>query len=73
VKHLLNAPLLSGLLTLPKNIRLDRKVLPATNTLAYYEHSYITDVKCFITLAPDISVFLSLIYATISGFSNDFD
>ncbi len=26
--------------------------MPETNTLAYYENSYITDVKSFITLGP---------------------
>jgi hypothetical protein len=29
--------------------------LPGTNTLAYYENSYITDRKCFITLGPRTS------------------
>jgi hypothetical protein len=28
------------------------KGLPGANTLAYYEHSKNTDVKCFITLGP---------------------
>jgi hypothetical protein len=34
------------------NIRLGWKCLPGTNTLAYYEHSEIMDVKSFITLCP---------------------
>jgi hypothetical protein len=34
------------------NIRLGWKGLPGTNTLAYYEHSQLTDVKRFITLDP---------------------
>jgi len=38
------------LVVLPANIRLGLKGLPWTYTLAYYEHSYITDVKRFITL-----------------------
>jgi hypothetical protein len=43
-KALSGAPLLA----LPKNIRLGWKALLWTNTLAYYEHSYITRVKSFI-------------------------
>ncbi len=38
--------------TLVANVRLARKGLPWTNTLAYYEHSQITYVKSFITLGP---------------------
>ncbi len=41
---------LGWLLVLPANIRLGRKCLPSSNTLAYYEHEQITDVKSFITL-----------------------
>jgi hypothetical protein len=33
-------------------VRLGWKSLPGTNALAYYENSYITDKKSFITLAP---------------------
>jgi hypothetical protein len=40
------------LLALHTKIRLGCKGLPGTNTLAYYEHLSITDVKSFITLAP---------------------
>jgi hypothetical protein len=36
------------------NIRLGWKRLRETNTLAYYEHSYITVVKSFMTLAPGL-------------------
>ncbi len=39
-------------LALPTNIRLGWKALPGTNTLAYYIHSVITDVKSFIRLRP---------------------
>ncbi len=35
------------------NIRLGWKALPGTNTLAYYEDSYITAVKSNIASAPD--------------------
>jgi len=35
---------------LHKNFRLGRKGLPRTNTLAFYEHSLITNVKSFILL-----------------------
>ncbi len=39
-------------LALPTNIRLGWKVLPGTNTLAYYENLQIADVQSFITLVP---------------------
>ncbi len=35
------------------NIKLDLKGLPWTNTLAYYDHSYLMDIKSFITLDPE--------------------
>jgi len=35
------------------NIKLDLKGLPGTNTLTYYEYSYLMDIKSFITLAPE--------------------
>ncbi len=35
------------------NTRLGWKALPGTDTLDYYENPLITDVKSFITLAPD--------------------
>jgi hypothetical protein len=38
-------------LGLPANIRLCRKGLPGTNSLVYYKHSKIMDVKSLITLA----------------------
>jgi hypothetical protein len=38
---------------LPTNIRLDWKGQPGTNALAYYEKSYLTAVKSFITLGTD--------------------
>jgi hypothetical protein len=43
---------LDKLLALPANIRLGCKGLQETKTLAYYENSYITDKKSFITLGP---------------------
>jgi hypothetical protein len=37
---------------LPANIRLGWKGSQGTNTVAYYEHLKMTDVKSFITLPP---------------------
>jgi hypothetical protein len=39
---------------LPTNIRLGCKGLPGSSTLAYHENQYITGVKSFIILAPDV-------------------
>jgi hypothetical protein len=36
-------------------IRLDWKGLPGPNAQTYYQHSYITDVKSFITMGPGIT------------------
>jgi hypothetical protein len=44
VNCLSGAPLYGGLL-----IRRDSKGLPGTNTLAYYDHLYVTSVKSFMT------------------------
>ena len=55
-------------LAFPSDIRLGWKGLPGTNSLAYYERSYLTAVKSFITLRPGpnvIKLFMSVIY----GFS----
>jgi hypothetical protein len=56
VEHLKSASLELAL-TLPANstslIKLGWKSLQVTNTLAYYENSYITDKKSFITLGPE--------------------
>ncbi len=43
-------------LALCANIVLGWKGLPGTNTLAYYGHSYISDMKSFITLVPGPNV-----------------
>ncbi len=43
----------SRLLAIITNIRLDWKSFAGANTLAYYINSQITDIKGFITLAPD--------------------
>ncbi len=51
--------LLSGKLqseVLPANIRLGWKGLAGTKTIAYYENSYITAVKCLITFDPNVNV-----------------
>jgi hypothetical protein len=37
------------------NHKLGQKDLPRTNTLAYYKHSLITDIKKFKTLGPLLS------------------
>jgi hypothetical protein len=50
--HLLVAPFLIRLILLPTNIRQSWKGLPWPNTQAYYKHSHITVVKCFITFCP---------------------
>jgi hypothetical protein len=47
------------------NIKLGLKGIPRTNTLAYYELSYITAVKSFMTLSPGptvIKLIISIIY-----------
>jgi len=45
---------------------LDWKVLPGTNTLPYYERSYITDVKSLITFGPGKEHFTSMCSAVIN-------
>ncbi len=44
-EHVKGTSLKGRLLALPTNIRPGWNALPGTNTLAYYEHSQITDVK----------------------------
>ncbi len=55
MKHLSGAPLKGRLLALPTNIRLGRKGLQRTNTLAYNEKSYLTAVNSFITFATCVN------------------
>ncbi len=38
----------------PQKTRLDRKSLPDTDTLAYYEHWLIAAIKGFLTLGPGV-------------------
>jgi hypothetical protein len=57
MEHLEDVPHKGRLLSLPANITLDWKGRPGTNTVAYYEHSYITDAKSFIILAPALENF----------------
>jgi hypothetical protein len=60
-----DASFLGKLLVLPANVRLDWKVLPDTNTLAYLTSSSATKKKSFTTLtsgANVIKLFLSMIY-----------
>jgi hypothetical protein len=41
-------------LAIPTNISLGEKGLPGTNTLAYYGHELITNVKSFMILEPGL-------------------
>jgi hypothetical protein len=52
VKYLSGTPLEFRLLASPTNISLHWKGLPGTNALAYYEESYLTAIKSFITFPP---------------------
>jgi hypothetical protein len=45
------------LMPTPPKIRLGKTGLQETNTLAYYENTYITTIKSFITSAPDLNWF----------------
>ncbi len=54
-----------------KKIGLGGKGLPGTNTLAYYNVLNITDVICFLTLAPDVSesnLGLQTLFSIFKGF-----
>ncbi len=51
IEHL-KGTLFGWVLAFPANIRLGQREVPRTNTLAYYETSYITDIKCFIVSGP---------------------
>jgi hypothetical protein len=42
------------LLALPTNIRLGKKGLPETSTLAYHDNSYIATVKSYVTFCPGV-------------------
>jgi hypothetical protein len=57
VKDLSGAPLCGRLPALPANIIIRWKDLPGTNTLAYYEYSYNTAVKSYLTLSTVKYVF----------------
>ncbi len=52
MEHVKGSSLYGRLLALPTNIKLGCEGLPATNTLAYYKNSQITDVKSFVTMGP---------------------
>ncbi len=54
VVHVKVTSLKDRLLYLFTNVRLRLKGMPTTNTLAYYEHSDIYDVKILITLGPSV-------------------
>jgi hypothetical protein len=53
LEHLKGASLRKAM-GLLENIRLGWKLLPRTNTIAYYKHSKISEVKSFITLGPGL-------------------
>ncbi len=65
MKSLSDAPLQGKLLALPTNNRLIWKVLPGTNTLAYYKNSYLKAVKSFITLAPGVNDMKPFFFVTV--------
>jgi len=48
----LSGALLGNALALIENMTLSWEGLPWTNTLAYHEHSTITDVKIFLLIGP---------------------
>jgi hypothetical protein len=52
MKYFSGTPLLSRLMALATNTKLGWKGLPKANTLAYYEHSKIADIKTFKTFGP---------------------
>jgi hypothetical protein len=52
---------------LPTNIRLGWKILPRTNTLAYYDNSLIMAVKSFITLGHRTIGWMTLDFVLYSG------
>ncbi len=56
MKYFSDAPLFDKFLTFSTNNMLGWKGLPGTNTLAYYKHSYITDVKMIVASTPEHNV-----------------
>ncbi len=56
LEHLSDASFLGKLLVFPANVRLDRKVIAITNTLAYFALSTVTKENYFITLTPGANV-----------------
>ncbi len=52
MKQLSGGRLCGSLLALHTNIRLGWKGLPRINTLAYYEHLWITEEKKFYNIGP---------------------
>jgi hypothetical protein len=73
LEHLSDTSFLGKLLVLQANVRIDWKVLPGANTLAYFDSSSAMKKKSFITLATgvkDINLFyLSLnLYPMLSNF-----
>ena len=54
MEYLSDASFMGKLLLFPPNIKLDRKSLPRTNTLAYLATMSVTKEKSFITLTPGL-------------------
>jgi hypothetical protein len=52
---------------LAPNIWLGLRALLGTNTLTYYEHSKITDVKSFMTLCPGSNAVVSFHFQALSS------
>ena len=60
MENLSDASYLGKLLVLPVNVRLDWKVLPGPNTLAYLASSSATKKKSFITFTNLVVMFASI-------------
>jgi hypothetical protein len=63
VEHLKGASFRLALALLG-NIRQGWKGLPGTDTVAYYENSYITDIKRFVSLGPGVNVIKTFFFVT---------
>ncbi len=47
------------------NIRLGWKRLPWKNTIAYYDHSKVTEEKSFVILSPGVNVMKLFTFVTV--------
>jgi hypothetical protein len=55
-EHLSDASFLGNLLVFPPNVRLDRKSLPRTSTLAYLPSQSVMRKESFVKLTPGVNV-----------------